>query len=300
VQPFVESLFAAKDGSVFEVAAQPHSVLSAALSSVPAPTAARSSGALASIQCAALDHSALDTTAACSEGAARLIGASPVSASLSAVGLQSAHDAAAAAWTLSAAGSTPEVFYSSSAADRAFVHELFLLEALAQQLQTVGATAAAAVAPQLIIAHCSALSALSAEYGRSGAKVAAAQALLDTALAALLNTPYTVQTTAGTAATRPLRFTAQIISGQLLHTAAAAQPWEEVTGAVRHLASNSSNTTTGNATLVDITQYQLNLWTGVFFALLVFAAIYGVATMDIGRDSLLYAKFQADTTSKVD
>jgi hypothetical protein len=238
-----------------------------------------------------------------------LTGASPMTASLSAVGLQSAYDAAAAAWTLSTAGSAPEVFYSSLAADRAFVHELFLLEALAQQLQTVdakattttAAAAAAAAAPQLIIAHCSALSALSAEYGRSGAKVAAAQALLDTALAALLNTPYTVKTTtAGDDATRPLRFTAQIISGQQLHPAAAAQPWEEIV-AVRHLAgNNSSNTTAGNTTLIDITQYQLNLWTGVFFALLIFAAIYGVATMDIGRDSLLYAKFQADTTSKVD
>jgi hypothetical protein len=232
-----------------------------------------------------------------------LTGASPMTASLSAVGLQSAYDAAAAAWTLSSAGSAPEVFYSSLAADRAFVHELFLLEALAQQLQAVDAkaTTTTSAAPQLIIAHCSALSALSAEYGRSGAKAAAAQALLDTALAALLNTPYTVKTTtAGDDATRPLRFTAQIISGQQLHPAAAAQPWEEIV-AVRHLAgSNSSNTTAGNTTLIDITQYQLNLWTGVFFALLIFAAIYGVATMDIGRDSLLYAKFQADTTSKVD
>lgn len=60
--------------------------------------------------------------------------------------------------------------------------------------------------------------------------------------------------------------------------------------------SSTAGTTTGNVTLTDITQFQLNLWTGVFLVLLGFLAIYATATMDVQPDSLLYAKFITDTS----
>ncbi len=43
--------------------------------------------------------------------------------------------------------------------------------------------------------------------------------------------------------------------------------------------------------LVDIVQYQLNLWTSVCLVVAVLAAIGIIAFMDVGYDSLLYAKF---------
>ncbi len=47
--------------------------------------------------------------------------------------------------------------------------------------------------------------------------------------------------------------------------------------------------------LVDIVQYQLNLWTAVGLVVTVLAAIGIIAFMDIGRDSLVYAKFSLNT-----
>ena len=54
----------------------------------------------------------------------------------------------------------------------------------------------------------------------------------------------------------------------------------------------STNTTS----LEDITQFQLNMWTGVGLALVGFLAIYATFTMDVQPDSLLYAKFITDTS----
>lgn len=49
-------------------------------------------------------------------------------------------------------------------------------------------------------------------------------------------------------------------------------------------------------TLEEITQFQLNMWTGVFMAFIGFLAIYATLTMDVQPDSLLYAKFITDTS----
>ncbi len=48
-------------------------------------------------------------------------------------------------------------------------------------------------------------------------------------------------------------------------------------------------------TLDDIVQYQLNLWTAVGLIITVLAAIGIIALIDIGRDSLLYAKISMNT-----
>lgn len=54
----------------------------------------------------------------------------------------------------------------------------------------------------------------------------------------------------------------------------------------------SSNSTS----LEDITQFQLNMWTGVGLALVGFLALYATFNMDVQPDSLLYAKFITDTS----
>ncbi len=54
-------------------------------------------------------------------------------------------------------------------------------------------------------------------------------------------------------------------------------------------------TSSGDVNLVDIVQYQLNLWTGVFLVVGVMVAVGMIAFMDVGRDSLLYAKFSMNT-----
>lgn len=48
--------------------------------------------------------------------------------------------------------------------------------------------------------------------------------------------------------------------------------------------------------MTEITQFQLNMWTGVGLALMGFLAIYATFNMDVQPDSLLYAKFITDTS----
>lgn len=61
-------------------------------------------------------------------------------------------------------------------------------------------------------------------------------------------------------------------------------------------AADDNTTDSSNVTLVEITQFQINMWTGVGLALLGFLAIYATFTMDVQPDSLLYAKFITDTS----
>eukprot|EP00743_Colponemidia_sp_Colp-15_P000357 GILK01000411.1.p1 GENE.GILK01000411.1~~GILK01000411.1.p1 ORF type:complete len:472 (+),score=92.20 GILK01000411.1:110-1417(+) len=48
----------------------------------------------------------------------------------------------------------------------------------------------------------------------------------------------------------------------------------------------------------DIELFQICQWTAILLAIIVFSALYSVAFMDNGRDSLLYAKFQPDVDKK--
>lgn len=60
--------------------------------------------------------------------------------------------------------------------------------------------------------------------------------------------------------------------------------------------ADDDSSTSYNVTMADITQFQLNMWTGVGLALAGFFAIYATFNMDVQPDSLLYAKFITDTT----
>jgi len=70
----------------------------------------------------------------------------------------------------------------------------------------------------------------------------------------------------------------------------------------RFLLDDTSTTTnvTSNVTLVEIVTFQINLWTSVGLVLILLSAICCMINMDIQPDSLLYAKFQADVSSKME
>lgn len=69
----------------------------------------------------------------------------------------------------------------------------------------------------------------------------------------------------------------------------------------RFLSSVPSPTTSPTSTALtvqEISTYQICLWTGIGLVLVLLSAICCMVNMDIRPDSLLYAKFQADVSSK--
>jgi len=71
----------------------------------------------------------------------------------------------------------------------------------------------------------------------------------------------------------------------------------------RRLASSPTpapTTTPTYYTLPEIVTFQINLWTAVALVLVLLSALCCMVNMDIQPDSLLYAKFQADVSSKFD
>lgn len=69
-------------------------------------------------------------------------------------------------------------------------------------------------------------------------------------------------------------------------------------------ASDDGNSTTGNSTAAGqlsmeaIAEYQILLWTSVMLVVVLFVTIMAMVNMDVGRDSLLYAKFITDASHR--
>ncbi|KAG5175254.1 hypothetical protein JKP88DRAFT_351601 [Tribonema minus] len=290
--PFLQETFGAgappfytisTDGAGGDAAA---SVLHGALASQPL---ARSGGA---VFCGSRSAPLYATPACFTAGSLSRAARVPSGKSFDLLGLTGAYDAATRTWSVEGPGGVAAQLRADSPSDAALLQELALLAAARAQLLGARRSAAAAAPPALAVLHLTALGE-AARGGSSGAGVAAAAAVLDAALRGALAPGAQPEG-------EQLVLTAQLVVGAQLAPAAAAAATAEMSAAARRLAAAAGANATANVTLVDITQYQLNLWTGVFFALLVVAAIYGVASMDIGRDSLLYAKFQADTSAKND
>lgn len=66
------------------------------------------------------------------------------------------------------------------------------------------------------------------------------------------------------------------------------------------MSPTSVGNSTSNLTLTEIVQYQINLWASIALILVLLSAIACLVNMDVQPDSLLYAKFQADVSSKMD
>lgn len=67
----------------------------------------------------------------------------------------------------------------------------------------------------------------------------------------------------------------------------------EVFPRAAHRVLTSSTNTTVPLSEFQISQYQICLWAGVIFVVLIFTAICAVVNMEVIPDNILYAKFQS-------
>merc|ERR1711988_1894932 len=68
----------------------------------------------------------------------------------------------------------------------------------------------------------------------------------------------------------------------------------------RLLSTDDDGVDDSGYSLEQIRNYQICLWTGIALVLVLFGAICCMVNMDVRPDSLLYAKFQADVSSKLE
>mmetsp|Transcript_33131 Transcript_33131/g.43630 ORF Transcript_33131/g.43630 Transcript_33131/m.43630 type:complete len:403 (+) Transcript_33131:143-1351(+) len=144
--------------------------------------------------------------------------------------------------------------------------------------------------PALHVVTISSLEPVLRENEETSPKAQAAAALADSSVAQMLEAMYQ-------------KYPGKVV-GQVIRTpeANAAQksygfdPWQKPH---RYLAAVNATNSSSNATyytLEEIRDYQIALWTAVMLILAVFTAIMMTACMNIEPDSILFAKFQADTT----
>ncbi|CAM9641962.1 unnamed protein product [Ascophyllum nodosum] len=174
-----------------------------------------------------------------------------------------------------------EVLDQNVEADSRLVEELNFLSLLPEMLSREDSSREQSSSQPLVVMYLSSLKAIKKTYGEKSAKATQAFKALDASLAEFFDA---MSVGSGR------RLTSQFVVGPALAERLAV-------GGRRLGASGSDNSTSAeNVTLVDIVQYQLNLWTGVGLAFMAFLAVYATMNMDVQPDSLLYAKFIADTS----
>lgn len=100
-----------------------------------------------------------------------------------------------------------------------------------------------------------------------------------------------------------LRYGSQATAAIILDSAAEKEPSEY--GWTRGLEETDVTTdddtySTENYTIAEINNYQISLWTAIGLILTLLGSICCMVNMEIKPDSLLYAKFQADVSSKME
>lgn len=63
-------------------------------------------------------------------------------------------------------------------------------------------------------------------------------------------------------------------------------------------ATASNSTAAGQLSMEAIAEYQIVLWTSVMLVVVLFVTVLAMVNMDVGRDSLLYAKFITDASHR--
>lgn len=143
--------------------------------------------------------------------------------------------------------------------------------------------------PDLFFMTVNALPHVLDAHGDDSPKAAAAMSLVDATAREVL---------AGISA----RYEDQVAATVLVDNSAAARPLHDEFH--RFLASTDSPTMTpgynSSVSLEQIVEYNIGLWSGIVLVLILLSAICCMINMDIQPDSLLYAKFQADVSSKMD
>ncbi|GMF17178.1 unnamed protein product [Phytophthora lilii] len=71
--------------------------------------------------------------------------------------------------------------------------------------------------------------------------------------------------------------------------------WEDDDNAT---TTTTNATVTGAVSMPDIAEYQIILWTSALLGAMLLMSVLAMANMDVGRDSLLYAKFIADVNGR--
>eukprot|EP00752_Nemacystus_decipiens_P016253 g14533.t1 len=231
--------------------------------------------------CAAVDP-ALGGTEACSPSTAGLLVRTPEGAEHagraaedgSLVGVTADTSTGLRTLVLSGAAEGEEdaaVLDLTAEADLRLVEELSFLSSLPAALSERLSARPEGSSPPLVIVYLSSLKAFSTSYGARSAKTALASKALDAALGSAFD---------AMSAGAGRRLTSQLIVGPALS--------EKLAMGGRRLQTDDDASSSNSTSLEDITQFQLNMWTGVGLALVGFLAIYATFTMDVQPDSLLF------------
>lgn len=182
-------------------------------------------------------------------------------------------------------------FDLSDEADALLLEELNLACHVASDLPDAveDASASSAERPDLFFMTMNGLPHVLDAHGDDSPKAAAAMSLVDAAAREVL-------------AKISARYEDRVAATVLVDNSAAARPLHDQFH--RFLAATNSPTMTpgynSSVSLEQIVEYNIGLWSGIVLVLILLSAICCMINMDIQPDSLLYAKFQADVSSKMD
>lgn len=185
------------------------------------------------------------------------------------------------------AADTAVEFDMTDATDRLLFQELHLISRSPLMLRD-GAEEPH-LRPDLFVITLNSLPHVLEAYGVDSNKAQVSKLLVDTGIKT------TLERLAG-------EYDSQLAATVLVDEHAAARPLDSQFRRVLTDDTPSPTTylATTNYTISEIVQYQINMWTGICLILMVLAAVLLMVYMDVQPDSLLYAKFQADTSSKLD
>lgn len=160
---------------------------------------------------------------------------------------------------------------------------------LPDAVEDASATKSLSDRPDLFFMTVNALPHLLDEHGDDSPKAHAAMSLVDAAAREVL---------AGISA----RYDDQVAAAVLMDNSVAARPLHDEFH--RFLSATNAPTMTpgynSSVSIEQIVEYNIGLWTGIVMVLILLSALCCMINMDIQPDSLLYAKFQADVSSKLD
>jgi len=142
--------------------------------------------------------------------------------------------------------------------------------------------------PSVIIASFSQFKMMLEEFGQNSDEVHVIAAITDLATELLYQ---------GFSNLYPNKLVAQVLLSREDDWGFGFSPKINFSPVSRRLLSSSNSSNSTNYTISEIANYNMCAWTGVFLILVLLTSIYMLATMDIGRDSLIYAKFQTDLSN---
>lgn len=188
-------------------------------------------------------------------------------------------------------------------ADKAFAHELAQAKGLTK---TVADSQKAAHA--LFVLGFSSVQALEAGATREAANTALAaqiSAFLAAFQIAYTNSGVQIVAAASSAAGRPQQWLqsphAKVLDDVMSYDRMLLS-FDDLSGSGSDASDDSNatatNSTAGQLSMEEIAEYQIVLWTSVVLVAVLVLTVLAMVNMDVGRDSLLYAKFITDASHR--